>query len=66
MLIIGTNWDIQGDKAGDHGSGLAALLEIARVLMADKDYKPEYSVIFFAFDKKNDGCVGSQIFISEC
>merc|ERR1712013_593637 len=40
VLIIGTNWDIQGDKAGDHGSGLAALLEISRVLMADKNYKP--------------------------
>ena len=65
VLIIGTNWDIQGDKAGDHGSGLAALLEIARVLMADEDYKPEYSVIFVAFDKKNDGCVGSQKFITE-
>ena len=65
MLIIGTNWDIQGDKAGDHGSGLAALLEISRVLMADRNYKPEFSVIFVAFDAKNDGCAGSKKFVSE-
>jgi len=65
VLIIGTNWDIQGDKAGDHGSGLAALLEISRVLMADKNYKPEFSVIFVAFDAKNDGCAGSKKFVSE-
>ena len=65
VLIIGTNWDIQGDKAGDHGSGLASLLEISRVLMADQSYKPEFSVIFVAFDKKNDGCAGSKKFITE-
>ena len=62
---MGTNWDIQGDKAGDHGSGLAALLEISRALMADENYRPEYSVIFVAFDAKNDGCAGSKKFVSE-
>ena len=65
ILIVGTNWDIQGDKVGDHGSGLAALLEIARVLMEDDSFQPEYSVIFVAFDKKNDGSVGSKKFITE-
>ena len=65
VLILGTNWDVQGHKAGDHGSGLAALLEVSRVLMADESYKPQFSIIFVAFDKKNDGCAGSKKFITE-
>lgn len=65
ILVVGTNWDLKGDKEGDHGSGIAALLEVARVLMADESYKPEFSVIFVAFDKKAEGCVGSKKFITE-
>ena len=49
----------------DLGSGLASLLEAARVVMADASYSPEYSVIFVALDKEREERAGSRAFVTE-
>ena len=66
ILVVGAHWDTFGVSPGfnDNGSGVAALLEIARVLAQASCYKPDYSVFFVAFDAEESGCRGSQEFIS--
>jgi len=65
ILIVTTYWDIQGASVADNGGGLALLMETVRVLMLDPRYRPDYSVLFVAFDKRHDGSVGSKRFINE-
>jgi len=62
-LVISTYWDIQGAESEDYGSNLAMMMETVRILMLDPSYKPDYTVIFAAFDKRNDGSMGSKRFI---
>ena len=66
ILIVGAHWDTFGLSPGfnDNGSGVAALLEVARVLATASCYKPDYSVFFVAFDAEESGCRGSQEFVS--
>ena len=47
----------------DNGSGVASVLEAARVLAAASCYRPQFSVYFVAFDGEESGCRGSQEFI---
>ena len=66
ILIVGAHWDTYGLSPGfnDNGSGVAALLEVARVLATASCYQPDYSVFFVAFDAEESGCRGSQEFVS--
>ena len=65
ILIVGAHWDTYGLSPGfnDNGSGVAALLEVARVLATASCYQPDYSVFFVAFDAEESGCRGSQEFV---
>ena len=65
-LIIGAHWDTYGLTGGfnDNGSGVAALLEAARVLSAARCFSPNYSVIFVVFDAEEVGCAGSENLIA--
>jgi len=65
ILVVTTYWDIQGATVSDNGGGLALMMEAVRVLMLDPGYRPDYSVLFVAFDKRHDGSVGSKRFIDE-
>ena len=65
VLIVGSSWHLGPPATRDLGSGLAALLEVARVVMADNKFSPDYSVIFVAFDKERDERQGSKAFIDE-
>ena len=49
--MVAADWDLPGARAGRYGSGLAGLLELARVLMHDPSFTPKHSVIFVAFDQ---------------
>ena len=44
----------------DNGSGVAVLLEVARVLTGADCFKPDYTIFFIAFDSEEDGSIGSQ------
>lgn len=48
----------------DNGSGIAVLLEVARVLTAHQ-CELDYTVIFVALDMEEIGCVGSYYFVHE-
>ena len=65
ILIVGAHWDTYGLSPGfnDNGSGVAALLEVARALATASCYQPDYSVFFVAFDAEESGCRGSQEFV---
>ncbi len=64
-MIIGAHWDTYGLSPGftDNGSGVASLLEAARILASADCYMPQFSVYFVAFDAEESGCRGSQEFI---
>ena len=73
-IIVGAHWDVVANTSGynDNGSGMAAMLETARVI-AQAVHRSDgegclkdgfdYSVIFVAFDSEEPGCFGSQEFI---
>ena len=65
-LIIGAHWDTYGLAGGfnDNGSGVAAVLEAARVLASARCFSPNYSVIFVVFDAEESGCAGSEDIIA--
>ena len=65
VLIVGSSWHLGPPATRDLGSGLAALLEVARVVMADNDFSPDLSVIFVAFDKERGERQGSKAFVEE-
>ena len=65
VLVVGSWWHLGPPATRDLGSGLAALLEVARVVMADNDFSPDYSVIFVAFDKEREERQGSRAFVEE-
>jgi hypothetical protein len=58
-IIIGANYDGSpySPAADDNGSGVAAMLEIARVLAAAK---PEVTLTYVAFDAAEESLAGSQ------
>ena len=39
------------------------LHQVARLLMADDKFRPDYSIIFVAFDREEEGCEGSRAFV---
>ena len=70
-IIVGAHLDHIGDNkdetynpgALDNASGIAGLLEIARTLLA-KDEKPEYDIIFVAFNGEEEYFAGSNYYVS--
>ena len=64
LVVVGAHWDTTGftDGYNDNGSGVAAMIEVARAL-AESGCKLRYSVIFVAFDKEEVGSQGSHEFI---
>ena len=56
-LVIGAHWDVVNGTSGfnDNGSGVAVLLELARVLTASECFKPEHTILFVAFDTEEAG-----------
>jgi hypothetical protein len=61
---LGAHWDTVDTTDGynDNGSGVAALLEVARVLVKHK-CKLQNSIVFVAFDLEEVGCQGSLEFV---
>ena len=57
-VVLSAHWDTVPSSPGtnDNGSGVVALLEIARILSGSK---PKNSIIFAFFDKEEVGCEGS-------
>ena len=64
-LVIGAHWDVVNGTSGfnDNGSGVAVLLELARVLTASECFRPEHTILFVAFDTEEAGSIGSYEFV---
>ena len=61
VIICGHYDSIVGTGTNDNGSGVAAILEVARLL---KNVPTEYSVKFINFSGEEDGLLGSQHYVS--
>ena len=66
ILVVGGHWDTVKNTGGldDNGSGVAAILELARALYHGK-CNPKYSVILVAFDLEEFGSQGSLVFVQD-
>ncbi len=63
QYIIGAHFDSVGNPgADDNGSGTAGVMEIARVLSA---YEFDSTIIFIAFDREEQGLIGSDAYATE-
>ena len=64
VLVVGAHWDTVPSSPGldDNGSGVAAILEVARALH-DANCTNKYTVIIVAFDLEEYGSDGSLQFI---
>ncbi|HSM70447.1 MAG TPA: M28 family peptidase, partial [Anaerolineales bacterium] len=70
LIIVGAHYDHVGDDvdmsyrgANDNASGVAVLLEIAR-LWQETAYRPQRSVLFVAWGAQELGEVGSQYYVA--
>ncbi|WP_130735130.1 M20/M25/M40 family metallo-hydrolase [Flavobacterium sp. J27] len=61
VIICGHYDSIVGTGTNDNGSGVAAILEVARLL---QDISTEYSIKFINFSGEEDGLVGSQHYVN--
>jgi len=63
QIVLGAHYDsLSNPGADDDASGVAALLEIARVLSA---YETELTVKFIAFDLNEMGLTGSRVYVAD-
>jgi len=67
FIVVGAHYDslpAEGKAPGadDNGSGVAALLEVVR-LMAQRKQKPKLTVVFAAVSAEEEGLVGSTNFV---
>ena len=64
VIILGAHWDTMPKTAGfnDNGSGVAGVLEIARVLTSN-NCRSRHSIIFAFFDLEEVGAQGSVEFV---
>ncbi len=61
--IIGAHFDSVGNPgADDNGSGVALLLEAARIL---SQYESDYTIRYIAFDREEQGLVGSFAYVED-
>lgn len=70
-IVIGAHYDHLGTKRGkiyhgadDNASGTAALLEVARSFTR-RNYKPQYTLLFVAFDAEELGLYGSKAYVEK-
>ena len=71
VIILGAHYDFVGNDAGgslysganDNASGVAVLLEIARVLH-EQGYSPKRSILFAAWGAQEPGQVGSNYYLA--
>lgn len=61
VIICGHYDSIVGTGTNDNGSGIASILEIARLL---KNIPTEYSIKFINFSGEEDGLIGSQHYVN--
>jgi Zn-dependent M28 family amino/carboxypeptidase len=62
VYIVGAHYDSAGNPgADDDGSGTAGVLEAARIL---SQYSFEATVVFAAFDREEQGLIGSEAYAS--
>lgn len=61
VIVCGHYDTVNGPGTNDNGSGVSAILEIARLL---ENVPTEYSIKFINFAGEEDGLVGSQHFVS--
>ena len=61
VIICGHYDTITGKGTNDNGSGVATILEVARLL---QNIPTEYSIKFINFSGEEDGLIGSQNFVS--
>lgn len=64
-IIVGAHLDtypIASPGADDDGSGISAVLEMARVL---SQYRYNYTIMFVAFNAEEQGLVGSEAFVNK-
>lgn len=66
IVVVGAHFDswdwAQG--ANDNGSGVAAVLETARILRS-MDIKPKATIRFVFFSGEEQGCLGSRAYLDE-
>ncbi len=62
QYIIGAHYDsVNNPGADDNASGVAAVLEIARIL---SQYPSDCTIKFIAFDREEQGLIGSNAYVS--
>ena len=64
--MVTAHWDtvISSPGVDDNGSGVVAVLEVARIV-ANQDPRFPNSIVFALFDKEEVGCKGSEAFIRD-
>jgi len=63
QYIVGAHYDsVDNPGADDDASGVAGLLEIARVI---SQYDTEYTIKFIAFDMEEWGLIGSEAYVED-
>ncbi|HEY5647904.1 MAG TPA: M20/M25/M40 family metallo-hydrolase [Nitrospiria bacterium] len=64
VLILGAHYDTVSRSPGadDNASGLAVLLEAARILASGS---PVFPLLFIAFAQEESGCLGSRFFVQD-
>ena len=65
QVIIGSHWDTVDTTDGynDNGSGVAAVMEVAEMIVESK-CRPQNSIVFAFFDLEEMGAQGSQEFVN--
>ena len=64
IVVVGAHFDSWdwGQGANDNGSGVAAVLEAARILRS-MDVKPRATIRFVFFSGEEEGCLGSRAYL---
>ena len=68
VVMVSAHWDTVSASPGvdDNGSGVAALLETARILVnRDREEPVLNTVIFAALDKEEVGCEGARALVRD-
>ena len=65
QVIIGSHWDTVDTTDGynDNGSGVAAVMEVAEMIV-ESECRPQNSIVFAFFDLEEMGAQGSQEFVN--
>lgn len=65
IVVVGAHFDSWdwGQGANDNGSGVAAVLEAARILRS-MDVKPRATIRFVFFSGEEQGCLGSRAYLN--